>query len=289
MISSPAFNKEGVAIVQCANCETSYVQPLPPVELLNRIYAQYGDSYFANEEKILIDYREDRFRRELRLLRRPIHEKILLDVGCSTGSFLKLARRLGFSPVQGIDIAPKSVELTNAILGVGTAIVGDFSAGVFEANLFDIVTMWATLEHVPNPEAFIREARRVLKPGGLLLASVPNRTSFSYRQLGSRWSLVSIEHLQYFSRRSLAAMVRRCGFQPIENIAVAFNPLMFLADVSEHSERRQADTNWQIKKSNRNARWRSNTVIGMVEKLLDHVLNRFSLGDLVIMSARKGQ
>ena len=72
---------------------------------------------------------------------------------------------------------------------------------------FDVVTLWDVLEHVPEPAAFMKLCRELLKPGGKVFLNVPDLDSFEARLLGRRWPLLLAEHLNYFNRESL----RICG------------------------------------------------------------------------------
>lgn len=61
-----------------------------------------------------------------------------------------------------------------------TFVQGDATALPFSNNCFDLVTMFDLLEHVPDDGAAAREALRVLRPGGWLLVSTPNRERWRY-------------------------------------------------------------------------------------------------------------
>ena len=117
---------------------------------------------------------------------------------------MEAALKLGFDRVQGIDIAEAAVAYANRQLGDGSALCANFLDHTFADGSFDVVTLWATLEHVSNPGPFIEEAFRVLKPGGSIAVSVPSRSGISMRFLGPRWHMVGLEHLNYYTPKGLA-------------------------------------------------------------------------------------
>ncbi len=72
--------------------------------------------------------------------------------------------------------------------------------------------MWACVEHLRRPMAYLKEACRVLRPGGKLVISVPNSSGLASLVLGRRYRYVCIEHLSYFTSGSLTGALARAGF-----------------------------------------------------------------------------
>jgi ubiquinone/menaquinone biosynthesis C-methylase UbiE len=96
----------------------------------------------------------------------------ILDAGCGTGLNL---RHLPAGST-GIDINPRNVELVARRLPNHRVVRGDVEALPFEANAFGTVLCTEVIEHIPDPSAALSEFRRVLKPGGVLVGSVPARS-----------------------------------------------------------------------------------------------------------------
>ena len=96
----------------------------------------------------------------------------ILDAGCGTGLNL---RHLPPGST-GIDINPRNVELVARRLPNHRVVRGDVEALPFEANAFGTVLCTEVIEHIPDPSAALSEFRRVLKPGGVLVGSVPARS-----------------------------------------------------------------------------------------------------------------
>jgi len=96
----------------------------------------------------------------------------ILDAGCGTGLNL---RHLPAGST-GIDINPRNVELVERRLPNHRVVQGDVEALPFGANDFGTVLCTEVIEHIPDPSAALSEFRRVLKPGGVLVGSVPARS-----------------------------------------------------------------------------------------------------------------
>jgi 2-polyprenyl-3-methyl-5-hydroxy-6-metoxy-1,4-benzoquinol methylase len=195
-----------------------YVNPRPPFEELAK---QYGDEYFHCAEPTFGGYEdyeadrediEDTFRRRLSLLRPWLTSSrpTLLDAGCATGLFLEVARAGGWD-VEGMDIS--EFALARARERGFRVRQGTLPDPVMRSESYDVITLWDVIEHVPDPAAVVRECHRLLKPGGVLAMSTPDAGSLPARLLRGKWlGFRSIdEHLYFFSRASMTAMLNRAG------------------------------------------------------------------------------
>ena len=90
---------------------------------------------------------------------------------------------------------------------------GDFTVLRWRPARFDIVTLWHVLEHLPSPRATLRQARRVLRPDGWLLVSVPDLASWQARCFGARWLHLNPPlHLAHFTPATLQRLLTAAGF-----------------------------------------------------------------------------
>ena len=96
----------------------------------------------------------------------------ILDVGTSTGTNLRLLHDLGFARITGVDQSPDAIRFC-AEKGLGAVQLGDIRALELPDRRFDLVLATDVIEHVDDDVAALRELRRVLRPGGYLLITVP--------------------------------------------------------------------------------------------------------------------
>lgn len=99
---------------------------------------------------------------------------LLLDAGCGTGEFSAAALARG-ARVVSVDIGPRLLTRTRD-KGIRQVVAADVAMLPFATGTFDIVLSSECIEHTPSPRASVMELSRVLKPGGRLAVTCPNRT-----------------------------------------------------------------------------------------------------------------
>ena len=110
----------------------------------------------------------------------PLKGDRLLDVGCAAGEYTRVLAE-GFDATDAIDIEPErlavfSQALTHSAIADRIHVLNMSAEQLtFRDGAFDVVTAIETLEHVVDLDAALDEMRRVLKPGGYLLVTGPNR------------------------------------------------------------------------------------------------------------------
>jgi SAM-dependent methyltransferase len=158
-----------------------------------------------------------------RYLPRPGRNR-LLDVGCGSGMFLRLARAADWD-VMGTEIAEAAAQAARA---AGLSVrLGSLPAADLPESSFDVVTLWNVLDFLPDPLGHLRAVRRLLAPGGLLVARVSNLTfqSVVYRascrlrpwpRLAAPLARQCFISQVGFNARSLRSTLERAGFERIE-------------------------------------------------------------------------
>jgi SAM-dependent methyltransferase len=136
----------------------------------------------------------------------------ILDVGCGKGFFVRACVDAGYA-AEGIDLSQVAVEYAKAHLGV-RATWGGLSALKPELGTFDVVTLWATIEHLPNPGQTLRDIASTLRPGGHLLLDTGVADDWLDRLLPGvvQW-YDPPQHLFVFSVDGMRRLLGACGFE----------------------------------------------------------------------------
>ena len=98
----------------------------------------------------------------------------ILDVGCGEGGLLWAAQRHGLEP-HGCDLSPGAATLARQLIGDKSIHLGTVEQLPYGPGTFDCVLALEVLEHLPAPRPFLERLAWLLKPGGLLLLTIPNR------------------------------------------------------------------------------------------------------------------
>jgi SAM-dependent methyltransferase len=154
-------------------------------------------------------------RAELDRLPLPVGAHVL-DAGCGSGRTLVELVDYGVE-VSGIELNTDAAELARG-RGLGEVRVGRLEELPWDEATFDLITCLDVIEHVPDDVTALVELRRVARPGGWLLVTVP-----AYQALWSRHDEAN-HHYRRYARSSLQMAARSAGWQ-VERLS-SFNSLL---------------------------------------------------------------
>ena len=205
-------------VLRCASCGFMYANPRPKQEILDERYQHMSDIDFnLNGQQARVRMFEHLIDR---LVERHPQPGRILDVGCFTGTLLEVARSRGWDP-WGVEINKVASTYAREELGmhVFTSLLLDAK---FEPAFFDAVAMTDVAEHVLDPLETFEEIHRILRPGGMLVMTVPNgRVQLPKEHLkrtlkkGPGVVIGGLGHVNHFSPSSVRALLRRIGFDDV--------------------------------------------------------------------------
>jgi 2-polyprenyl-3-methyl-5-hydroxy-6-metoxy-1,4-benzoquinol methylase len=231
---------------RCPACGLVYLSPRPTVAEMPAYYPpQYALYLSASRRRRWWQpsgwmERRDMARR-CRAARRLRARGRVLDVGCGTGEFLAAMREQGWDTL-GVEPSDRAAAYAREELGldVRTGTLADLG---LEPNSLDVVTLWTVLEHLYDPIAALRTARRLLRPGGLLVLSVPDVDSLDARWFGAYWAGYDTpRHLYAYSHQVLRSLLDRSGFAFWDSEHFAADYYTFRASLEPWLQARLADS-----------------------------------------------
>lgn len=130
----------------------------------------------------------------------------ILDVGCGSGSYIRILRRIGFENVTGIDPYLKEDQHLKCGLTILRSYIEDVK------DLYDVILSHHSLEHVPHPLDTLVAIRKALAPGGVCILTVPVAEDL-YRKYKSDCYLIQApQHFYLFSIESIKILASKAGF-----------------------------------------------------------------------------
>jgi 2-polyprenyl-3-methyl-5-hydroxy-6-metoxy-1,4-benzoquinol methylase len=176
--------------------------------------AHYTGDYHAAIAKAGETDAESRWRTQRERITRYKQGGSILDIGCSSGSFLSTLPKDAWQ-LHGIEMESSTAE--RARLNTGAEVfVGEALDAPFPPESFDVVTCFDVLEHVYDPKRFLAKVLEWLRPGGIFCTQLPNIASWESRLFGSYWYGLELpRHLFHFSPQSLRHVTRSLGFEEL--------------------------------------------------------------------------
>ncbi len=161
-------------IYKCSNCGIRFLNP------------QYSDEYLQNYYEHYIGVEIDESRKKqlyegnnfyLSIIEKYCPIGRFFSIGCGDSIELKVAEERGWQ-VEGYDVDPKTVKKLSEKLKI-KIFSGDFLKLDLPSNYFDCVYFNQVLEHLKNPQDYLKIVERILKPNGLIFIASPNVNSVS--------------------------------------------------------------------------------------------------------------
>lgn len=206
-------------IYECETCTTQFIYPIPSSEELNQFYDQLYRGGSAERTKALTSPAANQryWQRQWAIIKGLINNEMggkVLDMGRGGGHFLDNAGS-GWEK-YGIEL---SEEARRVAEGKGIKAFETLEKATFPDEFFDVVTMFAVIEHLPDPKRVVKELIRVLKKDGLFVIMTGDVRSLKAKNKGNRWHMYNPPgHLYFFCARSLDFLMDSFGFRKVKSI-----------------------------------------------------------------------
>lgn len=193
-------------VVRCRDCAHAYCSPRHPDMFRN---------YIDVEDYAYLKNQEQRIATAMRVIAKISEIKAggsLLDIGCSTGDFLDVARNT--YSVEGLELSGWAADAAERRgLTIHRKQLAEFEPDA----PYDLITLWGVIEHFEFPVQELTEISRLLKPGGLVCLWTGDFDSVFSRILGERWWYILGQHIQYFTQRSIERLFRAQAYSLISS------------------------------------------------------------------------
>lgn len=151
------------------------------------------------------------------VVKKQIKQPKTVDLGCGDGRFSSFIGE--FTETFGLELSGEAVKQAQTYYPHVSYFQGDALNHPFETGVFDLVISQEVIEHIEDQEAYIKVCYELLKPGGYMIMTTPNKRTFDHMQ-GGNWSKQPIENL--LSPKAFKALFDN-GFRILSYDSVIFN------------------------------------------------------------------
>lgn len=208
------FMKSGGRYVRCLSCNLIFLNPC--------FKDKYLEKYYQNMHTMQADTvkKESKFYNRiynfgLATINKSINtkEKKILDIGCSSGYFLDIAKKQKWK-TYGVELNKK--EITKAIKNHFVVNENFFNLKKHFKFKFDAITMWDVIEHIKDCNKLLQNLRKMLNTDGIFFFQTPNVDSLAARILQEKCNVFDgFEHVNLFNEHNVFKLAKNNGFKVI--------------------------------------------------------------------------
>lgn len=198
-------------VLKCNACEFVFI---PQVYRKLITYTDYKSSTVTAAVKAGNNWlKMQRHKLRIKHIKRYKSKGLLFDLGSGWGHFLQTAQSSGYS-VSGVELSEEPFKYSVEELKLPVQRADFFTLNYTQA--FDIISLWDVLEHIDRPVPFIIKCNQALTTEGIIVIQVPQIDSFIARRKKCNWNMMGLDHVNYFSRKTLPKLLNECGFEVLE-------------------------------------------------------------------------
>lgn len=211
-------------LLACTACGSVTVDPFPTVAELVAFYQNYkGTTDYRKKQKRKIE----RAMRRIRRLRRYTRGRRFLDVGCNYGFTVRAALNLKLDAF-GIDMDETAVRGSQQMFGTDKFEAVSVEHYAERGGKADIIYTSEVIEHVPDPDSFIKAISSILADSGVLYLTTPDSGHWRVPRNFAKWKeVMPPEHITYFTRNGMKRLLDKHGLE-VEKFFFALKPGMRL-------------------------------------------------------------
>ena len=208
---------EGIKYVRCQNCGLIFRKN----EFGKRDLKQYENkkyfSAYIKNYKVFIEIFTDL----LNTVEKYKKHGRILDIGCSIGLFLFLAKKRKWKEF-GVEISIFASNFAKNRLKLN--VMNSDNLDDFPNNYFDVIVLNHVLEHIENPISILKQIYKKLESNGILMIGVPNINGLFPRFQKGKWpSIKPHEHYNQFTPKTLKLLLNKSFFKPIKFNTISRN------------------------------------------------------------------
>jgi 2-polyprenyl-3-methyl-5-hydroxy-6-metoxy-1,4-benzoquinol methylase/rubredoxin len=205
------FFKEGGRYVKCKDCTMVYLNPVFKDFAITEYYESNHSEQSEVVESDTDNFYVNIYNNGLDDIQ-SVSEKIstILDVGCSSGSFLDLAKKRDLK-TYGVELNKTEYEFAKK---KGHAVHNELLQNISFKEKFDVVTLWDVFEHLIDGEFYLNEIKKILNTNGKIFLQIPSSDSLAAKILREKCNMYDgLEHVNLYGVKTIKMLAEKCNFE----------------------------------------------------------------------------
>ena len=210
------FLKDGGSYHRCHLCRLIYLDPVLSDYHLAEYYRENNSLQAESHDRETAFYRAV-YTHGLELITQTADRGKMLDIGCSSGAFLELAREAGFQ-AEGLELNSAEARIARSRgFQVDELEIFDLERD----RKFDVICLWDVFEHIKNGTMFLREAKEFLQGPKIIFMQIPSADSLSARVMREECNMFDgLEHVNLYSHENIGICLDAAGFEIVSQVDV---------------------------------------------------------------------
>ncbi len=207
---SKVFEKEGGIYVKCEDCTMVYLNPVFTDDALTDYYTNnhaLQSEIVENDQEFYLSI----YNKGLDCIEKEnTNKKKILDIGCSSGVFLDLAKKNEWQTF-GVELNQKEAEFA---LQKGHNIYNKLLEDIAFDIKFDTITMWDVFEHLKDGEYYLNLMKNLLTKKGNIFLQIPTSDSLAAKILREKCNMYDgLEHVNLYGVETIKKLANKCGLE----------------------------------------------------------------------------
>lgn len=205
----PIFNKSGGTYVKCSSCTMIFTNPVFKDKALENYYIKLntGQATVVQNES---DFYREIYTKGLNTISKSVSKGKILDIGCSSGFFLDIAKSRGWE-TYGIELGEVEAEMCRK---KGHIL---YTKKLEDLNLdvkFDAITLWDVFEHLPNGKDQLKLFKSKLSKKGVIFLQIPNSDALAARIMREKCNMYDgVEHVNLYNPKTIKLISQKVGLK----------------------------------------------------------------------------
>jgi len=198
-------------IVRCKQDGMLRSNPVPEESFINELYKQSKFTYAHETENLVATYLEALEP----VLRQLSKDARILEVGCGNGFLLKALYDKGYVNVSGVEPSMEAAAKSDPLIR-DKITVDVLGPATYKPGTFDLICFFQVLEHMSDPNSFLKICHDLLLPGAFIVAFNHDAESLQAKILRERSPIIDIGHYSLFSKATMGKIFRQNSFLPVK-------------------------------------------------------------------------